>query len=145
MIRIDFNENFKIERKIMDRFITELGYQEIALRVIAAIFIGGIIGYEREKNNRPAGFRTHILVCLGAAITSIIQDRMRIDVLRLATTQPEAMQAIKLDLGRLGAQVISGIGFLGAGSIMRERGTVEGLTTAARSEEHTSELQSRQY
>ncbi|AYZ73447.1 MgtC/SapB family protein [Fusobacterium necrophorum] len=115
----------------MDRFITELGYQEIAFRVIAAIFIGGIIGYEREKNNRPAGFRTHILVCLGAAITSIIQDRMRIDVLRLAATQPEAMQAIKLDLGRLGAQVISGIGFLGAGSIMRERGTIEGLTTAA--------------
>lgn len=87
MIRIDFDENFKIEGKIMDRFITELGYQEIAFRVIAAIFIGGIIGYEREKNNRPAGFRTHILVCLGAAITSIIQDRMRIDVLRLATTQ----------------------------------------------------------
>ena len=66
MIRIDFDENFKIEGKIMDRFITELGYQEIAFRVIAAIFIGGIIGYEREKNNRPAGFRTHILVCLGA-------------------------------------------------------------------------------
>lgn len=49
MIRVDFDENFKIEGKFMDRFITELGYQEIAFRVIAAIFIGGIIGYEREK------------------------------------------------------------------------------------------------
>lgn len=115
----------------MDQFTTILGYPEIAIRIFAAIFIGGVIGYEREKNNRPAGFRTHILVCLGACIISIIQDRLRIDVLKLIENNPAAGNAIKLDLGRLGAQVISGIGFLGAGSIMRERGTIGGLTTAA--------------
>lgn len=115
----------------MDQFTTILGYPEIAIRIFAAIFIGGVIGYEREKNNRPAGFRTHILVCLGACSISIIQDRLRIDVLKLIENNPAAANAIKLDLGRLGAQVISGIGFLGAGSIMRERGTIGGLTTAA--------------
>lgn len=115
----------------MDHFIVELSYQEIAIRTIAAIFIGGVIGYEREKNNRPAGFRTHILVCLGAAIISMIQDGLRLNILALAAQNPVTTAVIKTDLGRLGAQVISGIGFLGAGSIMRDRGTIGGLTTAA--------------
>lgn len=115
----------------MDHFVTELTYEVIMLRIIAAIVVGGIIGYEREKNNRPAGFRTHILVCLGAAIISLVQDGLRLNILLLATQDPIAGVVLKTDLGRMGAQVISGIGFLGAGSIMRERGTVGGLTTAA--------------
>ncbi len=115
----------------MDRFVTELTYQVITLRIVAAIVIGGVIGYEREKNNRPAGFRTHILVCLGAAIISMMQDGLRLNILAFITENPGAEPALRSDLGRLGAQVISGIGFLGAGSIMRERGTVGGMTTAA--------------
>lgn len=115
----------------MDHFVTKLTYEVITLRIVAAIIIGGIIGYEREKNNRPAGFRTHILVCLGAAIISLIQDGLRLNILEEARQDPLVATVIKTDLGRLGAQVVSGIGFLGAGSIMRERGTIGGLTTAA--------------
>ena len=87
----------------------------------------------KEKNNRPAGFRTHILVCFGAAIVSMVQDQLRLNILDLARTEGTAVASvIKTDLGRLGAQVISGVGFLGAGSIMKEKGeTIGGLTTAA--------------
>ena len=96
-----------------------------------AILIGGMIGYERGHSNRPAGFRTHILVCLGATIVSLTQDQLRINIINLAATNPETAQLLKTDLGRIGAQVVSGIGFLGAGTIMRDKGVIGGLTTAA--------------
>lgn len=112
-------------------FVSELSMQSIATRVLLAIVIGGIIGYERGTNNRPAGFRTHILVCLGATIVSLIQDHLRINILDYAMNHPEAAKFIKTDLGRIGAQVVSGIGFLGAGTIIREKRTIAGLTTAA--------------
>ena len=90
-------------------------------RLLLACILGGLIGYERESMNRPAGFRTHILVCMGAALvmlTSVyIFERYK------GTTN--------IDPARLGAQVISGIGFLGAGTIIREGANVKGLTTAA--------------
>lgn len=112
-------------------FVSELSMQSIATRVLLAIVIGGIIGYERGANNRPAGFRTHILVCLGATIVSLIQDHLRINILDYAMNHPEAAKVIKTDLGRIGAQVVSGIGFLGAGTIIREKRSIAGLTTAA--------------
>ena len=96
-----------------------------------AIIIGGVIGYERGDQNRPAGFRTHILVCLGAAIVSMIQDQLRVNILKYTILHPEVAQVLKTDLGRIGAQVVSGIGFLGAGTIMRDKGIIGGLTTAA--------------
>lgn len=96
-----------------------------------AIIIGGVIGYERGHQNRPAGFRTHILVCLGAAIVSMIQDQLRVNILKYTILYPEVAQVLKTDLGRIGAQVVSGIGFLGAGTIMRDKGIIGGLTTAA--------------
>lgn len=96
-----------------------------------AIIIGGGIGYERGHQNRPAGFRTHILVCLGAAIVSMIQDQLRVNILKYTILHPEVAQVLKTDLGRIGAQVVSGIGFLGAGTIMRDKGIIGGLTTAA--------------
>ncbi|MFD3157268.1 MgtC/SapB family protein [Haloimpatiens sp. FM7330] len=104
---------------------------EIIIRLGLAILIGGLIGYEREFKNRPAGFRTHILVCVGAAVISMIQvyDIERITNSILA--HPELGQALKADIGRLGAQVITGIGFLGAGTIIHDKGSVKGLTTAA--------------
>lgn len=104
---------------------------EIAIRILMAIVIGGIIGYEREYRKRPAGFRTHILVCLGATIVSILQDQLRIYVIDYIAINPKSAEVIKLDLGRIGAQVVSGIGFLGAGSIMRDKGKAGGFTTAA--------------
>ncbi|WP_027128163.1 MgtC/SapB family protein [Fusobacterium perfoetens] len=114
-----------------DSFNLILSNREIIVRIIAAILVGGIIGYERGVHNRPAGFRTHILVCLGACIVSMIQDQLRVNIINFAILYPDISQVIKTDLGRIGAQVVSGIGFLGAGTIMRDKGTVGGLTTAA--------------
>ncbi|WP_010245297.1 MgtC/SapB family protein [Acetivibrio cellulolyticus] len=92
-----------------------------AFRLLLACILGGLIGYERESMNRPAGFRTHILVCLGAALVMLTSQFIF-----------EKYKGItNIDPARLGAQVISGIGFLGAGTIIREGMSVRGLTTAA--------------
>lgn len=115
----------------MNGFSSVLTLKEISIRIVMSIFIGGIIGYERGHQNRPAGFRTHILVCLGAAIVSMVQDQLRINIENYAIHFPQIAQVVKTDLGRIGAQVVSGIGFLGAGTIMRDRGVIGGLTTAA--------------
>ena len=104
----------------------------VSFRLLLAVIFGGIVGYTREKDNKPAGFRTHILVCFGAAVISMVQDQLRLNILELASMNLKLSGAIKTDLGRLGAQVVSGIGFLGAGSIMKEKGeTVGGMITAA--------------
>ncbi|WP_102398778.1 MgtC/SapB family protein [Haloimpatiens massiliensis] len=104
---------------------------EVVLRIFLAVIVGGLIGYEREFKNRPAGFRTHILVCVGAAVISMIQLYSVEETTRLILAHPQLQSALKADIGRLGAQVISGIGFLGAGTIIHEKGSVKGLTTAA--------------
>jgi len=112
-----------LDKFLKIKFTGELTVEIVCFRLILAILFGGIVGYEREKNNRPAGFRTHILVCFGAAIVSMVQDQLRLNILDLASTEGSAVASvIKTDLGRLGAQVISGVGFLGAGSIMKEKG-----------------------
>lgn len=98
-----------------------LSTTEILLRISLACIFGGFIGLERESVNRPAGFRTHILVCVGSALT------MLTGIFLFNTYSCQS----NLDPARLGAQVISGIGFLGAGTILREGLTVKGLTTAA--------------
>lgn len=104
---------------------------DILIRLLLAVIVGGAIGYEREYKNRPAGFRTHILVCVGATVVSLIQMEMIHDVMALIGTNPALAEALKIDMGRLGAAVISGIGFLGAGTILQTKGSVKGLTTAA--------------
>ena len=93
----------------------------IIVRLLIAGILGGIIGYEREHTNRPAGFRTHILVCVGSALVMVTSEFI-FDRYRLSAN---------IDPARLGAQVISGIGFLGAGTIIRDGFNVRGLTTAA--------------
>ena len=91
----------------------------ITLRMVLATICGGIIGVEREYKRRPAGFRTHILICLGAAMTTL-------------TSQYLCMAHYYTDAARLGAQVIAGVGFIGAGTIIvTRRQRVKGLTTAA--------------
>ncbi len=104
---------------------------EIIIRLILAIAVGGLIGYERSYKNRPAGFRTHILVCVGAAIISLIQLEIVNHTNALLISNPDLIHVLKVDIGRMGAQVITGVGFLGAGTIIREKGLVKGLTTAA--------------
>lgn len=107
-----------------------MSYKIILIRLLIAVFIGGILGYEREHEGSPAGFRTNILVCLGAAIISLISASDLQTAMELAKNS--AYQGIiKVDMGRLGAQVVSGVGFLGAGTILRDKGSIRGLTTAA--------------
>ena len=102
------------------------------LRLGVAMVCGGIIGLERGRKRRPAGFRTHMLVCIGAALAMLISQYLSMMVTthwqELVTFQGQT----NTDASRLGAQVINGIGFLGAGTIIvTGRQEVKGLTTAA--------------
>lgn len=90
---------------------------ELGLRMIMAVVCGAVIGAEREWHGKPAGLRTNILICLGAAIFAILSGH----IAAVSHTDPE----------RIAAQVVTGIGFLGAGAIIRGDGGVHGLTTAA--------------
>lgn len=92
----------------------------VCLRMVLAVICGGIIGVEREYKRRPAGFRTHILICLGAAITTLTSQYLAL------------VMDYETDMARLGAQVVAGVGFIGAGTIIvTRRQRVKGLTTAA--------------
>lgn len=108
-----------------------MAVNDILFRLVLAVLIGGAIGYEREFKNRPAGFRTHILVCVGAAVVSLIQSEMAETAMNNIILHPELKDVIKIDYARLGAQVITGVGFLGAGTILHDKGSIKGLTTAA--------------
>ncbi|HWJ03402.1 MAG TPA: MgtC/SapB family protein [Verrucomicrobiae bacterium] len=101
--------------------LEEFTYYDIFLKLLLAGVLGGLIGIEREALRKSAGFRTHVLVCLGSALIMIISQ----DIFRMYHNVANA------DPARLAAQVVSGIGFLGAGTIMREGVNVRGLTTAA--------------
>lgn len=104
---------------------------EIIIRLCLAMVIGGVIGFERQYKNRPAGMRTHILVCMGATIIALIQVEIAATALQDAINHPELTGVIRSDQARLIAQVVSGIGFLGAGTIIVTKQSVTGLTTAA--------------
>ena len=95
-----------------------VGRYESLLRLMLAAALGGMIGLEREASGKPAGFRTNLLICLGAAL-----------IMELSIQIGSA--GTRGDPGRIAAQIVSGIGFLGAGTILHFRGNVSGLTTAA--------------
>lgn len=102
------------------KYLQEFNAVSVAVRIVLAMIIGGLIGIERGKQGRAAGMRTHILVCLGAALTAMIGFYVN-QVLDLST-----------DPMRISAQVVSGIGFLGVGTILlKGRFQITGLTTAA--------------
>ena len=104
---------------------------EVIIRLVIAVVVGGIIGYERQHQNRPAGFRTHILVCLGATIVSMVQQNSFQEAISIVTNDPIMANVIKADMGRLGAQVITGVGFLGGLAIERPAyGVGYGLSNA---------------
>lgn len=106
-----------LENLFYDFFDKEL--LSVLVRIIASMFCGGVIGIERGKSNQPAGMRTYMLVCLGAAVVMV-------------TGEYVYREFGAGDPSRLGAQVISGIGFLGAGSIVISgKSKIRGLTTAA--------------
>lgn len=101
-------------------FARQMDFTGVAARLVAAVLCGGLVGLEREFKRRPAGMRTHILICLGAAIT-LLTNLYLFQTMHLST-----------DIARMGAQVLSGIGFIGAGTIIvTKRKRVKGLTTAA--------------
>lgn len=91
-------------------------HPQMLLRMVVAVFVGALIGYERERKGKPAGVRTHGMVCLGAALFTVVS------LYGFGTAS---------DPTRLAAMVVSGIGFLGAGAILHQRESVHGLTTAA--------------
>ena len=101
-------------------FIRDMDFLAVMCRLLLAMLCGGVIGIEREYKRRPAGFRTHILICLGASMTTLTSQYLLLN------------RGLFTDPARLGAQVIAGIGFIGAGTIIvTKRRQVKGLTTAA--------------
>ncbi len=94
---------------------------ELFLRLVLSCVLGGIIGYERQSRRKSAGLRTNVLVCLGSCLIMVMSIGLYQDVEGKTNADP----------ARLAAQVVSGIGFLGAGAIMKEGLSVTGLTTAA--------------
>jgi putative Mg2+ transporter-C (MgtC) family protein len=99
---------------------------EYLLRLLLSCLFGGLIGLEREVHGRPAGFRTHLLVSLGACLFVLTSIQFYQQYGNLSGIGP-----VGVDPGRVAAQVVTGIGFLGAGAIIRERASIRGLTTAA--------------
>jgi putative Mg2+ transporter-C (MgtC) family protein len=101
-------------------FVRDIDLLSVTVRMVLAVICGGLIGIEREYKRRPAGFRTHILICLGAAMTTLTSQYLYLN------------QGLFTDISRLGAQAIAGIGFIGAGTIIvTKHQRVKGLTTAA--------------
>ncbi len=96
------------------------------IRLVFAGILGGLIGFDREFHGRDAGFRTHVLVSVGACLMVVISESFAVKY------NPEVSGGIlRLDPSRVAAQIVTGIGFLGAGAIIKEGATVKGLTTAA--------------
>jgi len=94
---------------------------DLVIKLAVAAFLGGLIGFERERHGKDAGFRTYALVCMGSALMMIISIKIHELYHHVGPADP----------GRVAAQVVTGIGFLGAGAIMRFPQGVRGLTTAA--------------
>jgi putative Mg2+ transporter-C (MgtC) family protein len=110
----------------MEALLSDSDYMEITIRLVTATLIGGTIGFERTFHGRPAGFRTHVLVCLSTCLLMLVTAYE-------ARWVPDAISEgrVTLDPTRMAQGIMTGIGFLGAGTIMREGLTVRGLTTAA--------------
>ena len=99
---------------------------EQGVRLLLAVVIGCIIGIEREIKNRPAGMRTHVLVCVGAALVALIEQGYVADVVALGLGS-----TVNASMGRITSTGVSGVGFLGAGTIFVAEHKISGLTTAA--------------
>jgi putative Mg2+ transporter-C (MgtC) family protein len=105
--------------KTIHEIVELMGNQEVSrtlARLLIAAILGGIIGLERQLRHKPAGLRTNMFICLGAALFTVLSKELA---------------GVPADSARIAAQIIPGIGFIGAGSILHARGSVTGLTTAA--------------
>ncbi|MFQ5964850.1 MAG: MgtC/SapB family protein [Candidatus Scalinduaceae bacterium] len=95
-------------------------------KLFISAILGGLIGWERERRGRPAGLRTHLLVCVGVTLIMLVSEHIFVHY-----QSYKQDSVLRIDPARIAAQVVTGIGFLGAGTIMRFKTTVRGLTTAA--------------
>ncbi len=95
-------------------------------KLFISAILGGVIGWERHKRGRPAGLRTHLLVCIGVTLMMLVSEHI---FLKYQGYKNDSI--LRIDPARIAAQVVTGIGFLGAGTIMRSRASIRGLTTAA--------------
>lgn len=101
--------------------MAHLVWWDILLRLVLSILLGGLLGWNRESAHKPAGVRTHILVCLGSALVMVVSIELYLN-----------FSSPGMDPGRIAANIVSGIGFLGAGAIIHTSGgLIRGLTTAA--------------
>ncbi len=113
------------------RMLRELNMASLLLRLTLAYFLGGLIGLERERKKRPAVFRTNMLVCLGAALTMILGQYVSL-MLDTQWSEAAALVGTRTDVSRFGAQVINGVGFLGASIVITvNRNKTKGLPMAA--------------
>lgn len=110
----------------IDQFVLGSFEWAVLLRILLAALAGAIIGIEREKHGRPAGLRTHLLVSVGACLMMVISEAFYLKYGHLRMED-----VVRVDPSRVAAQIVTGIGFLGAGVIIKEGITVRGLTTAA--------------
>ena len=108
-----------------------MGIDVILFRMIVSLLIAIVIGYEREMSRSNAGIKTHALVCLAATLITITQVRLSLDSINFSLANPELLSLVRVDPARLTAQIITGIGFLGAGTIIVTTRNISGLTTAA--------------
>lgn len=109
----------------------EILYESI-LKIVLATICGGVIGFERKTAGKPAGLRTNMLICVGSALIMVLSMNLSISFTESIQKKGYSSPTINGDPARLAAQVVSGIGFLGAGAILQSRGSIViGLTTAA--------------
>jgi putative Mg2+ transporter-C (MgtC) family protein len=104
-----------------------INHEEILIRFVFSFLLGFMIGLERDVHGRNAGLRTHLIVCLGSTLFTIIS----IDVSTEARRAVSSLTPVNADPGRIAAQIVSGIGFIGAGTILKSGADIRGLTTAA--------------
>jgi len=115
--------------------MTGVSELELILRLVLAVVLGGVIGYNRSRHNKPAGLRTMALISLGSAAFTLIGIEAVIQLSELQNGTKSltsgVSSSINLDSSRIIAGIVGGVGFLGAGSIIQSRGRVQGMTSAA--------------
>jgi putative Mg2+ transporter-C (MgtC) family protein len=110
----------------------ELSLNEAILRLLLAFLLGSVVGMEREYTQQSAGLRTHILVCLGSTVFTIVSiSDMTVGLMAAQGADPDLSYRIVRDPARIAAQIVAGIGFIGGGAVLRHGASIRGLTTAA--------------
>ncbi len=127
-IILRFHTEISIEHNRKEVFMT---YQTVFFRMFVSVILSTLIGLERERNQSTAGLKTHAIVGIAATMIALMQSQIVFETLQRAVDNPGLPEVVRSDPARLIAQVVSGVGFLGAGTIIVTKRNVSGLTTAA--------------